>query len=148
VVVEDTAAVVVDNVPEAGVARIVELNVEVLKVLDVPPKVALGVVLELVLEVDIEEPVGNPEVVETVDVERVVEDDGVVVVVVTLVLGAVTQLPERLIVLVSKVIAPVRAYRPPPSTTTPVVTVIEARARTLPTNEVLVPNVADDPTCQ
>lgn len=57
------------------------------------------------------------------------------------------QLPWALIMFVSKVTAAVSAYRPP-LLETPVVAVIEAEARMFPVNLVLVPSVADDPTCQ
>jgi hypothetical protein len=49
--------------------------------------------------------------------------------------------------LVSRETWPVRASARP-STTVPVVTVIEASARMVPTNDELVPRVAELPTCQ
>jgi len=49
--------------------------------------------------------------------------------------------------LVSNVTAPLRA-KSLPFTVAPVVAVIEVRAIRLPTNAVLVPSVADSPTCQ
>jgi len=49
--------------------------------------------------------------------------------------------------LVSKVTAPVRAYRPP-FVTVPVWRAMEASARMFPVNLVFVPRVAELPTCQ
>jgi hypothetical protein len=50
-------------------------------------------------------------------------------------------------VLVSKVTAPFRA-RALPWRVAPVVTVIELRAKMFPANELVVPRVAEVPTCQ
>jgi hypothetical protein len=50
-------------------------------------------------------------------------------------------------VLESKVIAPLRAYRPQ-SDVAPVVTVMEVSATMLPAKFVVVPSVAELPTCQ
>ena len=49
--------------------------------------------------------------------------------------------------MVSSVTAPVRA-KSLPSTVVPVVAAIDARARTFPLNVVVVPRVAELPTCQ
>jgi hypothetical protein len=51
------------------------------------------------------------------------------------------------IALVSMVTAPFRA-RALPWRVAPVVSVMELRAKMFPANELLVPRVADDPTCQ
>jgi len=50
-------------------------------------------------------------------------------------------------VLLSKVTAPFRA-RALPLRVAPVVSVIEVRAKMFPANVLLVPRVAEDPTCQ
>src|SRR5213075_858468 len=63
-------------------------------------------------------------------------------------LGAVgCSAPGTVIVLASRVTAPVRANSRP-STAAPVVTVIEANARMFPLNTEVVPKVAELPTCQ
>lgn len=62
--------------------------------------------------------------------------------------GVVTAAQVLLVmVLVSRVTAPLRASKRP-SMTAPVVAVIDVRAKILPRRVELVPNVAEDPTCQ
>jgi len=55
--------------------------------------------------------------------------------------------PGALTVLVSSVTAPFRA-RALPWRVAPVVTVMELRAKMFPANELVVPRVAEVPTCQ
>src|SRR6187402_2868098 len=61
--------------------------------------------------------------------------------------GPLPQLPTMFTELLSSVTAPVRAKRPP-EFVAPVFNVMLARARTLPANDVVVPRVAELPTCQ
>lgn len=83
---------------------------------------------------------GEVEVVVEVRVEVVL---GVVVVVV----GELAEHVGTVMVLPSRVTAPVWAWTRP-VTFAPVSSVADVRARIEPTNDVEVPSVADDPTCQ
>ena len=82
-------------------------------------------------------------VVEAVVVELVAVDVGVVVVVVVVVVGQF----GRITVLLSRVTCPLRASTLP-AMVEPVCTVASVSAKMFPTNVVLVPRVAELPTCQ